>query len=115
MHPDSHDAPRPIEIARVDGYHYYALPDGYELSEQHAQITIEPVTVDAVLRDVLCKASPLVQLINRRVCERIAEQYSTTDEIKLLRMGPSAEYDQWNAYVEECRDWGKAEKAQLGL
>lgn len=110
-----HDAPRPIEIARMDGFHYYAIPDGYTLSEQHEQITLEPVVLDDVLHKALLQASYRVKSIDDAVRDRIAEKYSLTDEIKLLRTGPSAEFDAWNAYAEECRAWGKTEKAKLGL
>jgi hypothetical protein len=37
------------------------------------------------------------------------------DEIKLLRIGLSEESIAYNDYVEECRAWGRGEKAKLGL
>ena len=109
------DEPRPIEIARIDGYHYYAIPDGYTLPEQHKEITLEPVVLDEATHAMLSKVSYRVQSINDAVRDRIAERYAISDEIKLLRTAPSAEFDAWNAYAEECRAWGKAEKAKLGL
>lgn len=51
--------------------------------------------------------------INRRVVEMIREQYSIEDEIKLLRTAPSPEFELWNAYVEDCREWGRLQKAEL--
>lgn len=59
--------------------------------------------------------SPHVRLINQRVRERIAERYTLTDEIKLLRLAPSPESAVYNDYVEACRQWGHDEKATLGL
>jgi hypothetical protein len=56
-----------------------------------------------------------VQLINERVVAKIREIYSLNDEIKLLRIGLSEESTAYNDYVEECRDWGCAAKARLGL
>ena len=53
--------------------------------------------------------------INRRVVEMIREQYTVDDEIKLLRTAPSAEFELWNAYVEDCREWGRQQKTALGL
>ena len=32
-----------------------------------------------------------------------------------LRTAPRAEMDAYNAWVEKCRAWGRAEKAKLGL
>ena len=51
--------------------------------------------------------------INQRVREMIREQYSIEDEIKLLRTAPSPEFELWNAYVEDCRAWGREQKALL--
>lgn len=51
--------------------------------------------------------------INSRVVEMIRERYSIEDEIGLLRTGPSDESQQYDAYVEECRAWGRGEKAAL--
>jgi len=45
----------------------------------------------------------------------IREQYSLEDEIQLLRTAPSAEFELWNAHVEACRDWGREQRALLGL
>jgi hypothetical protein len=53
--------------------------------------------------------------INRRVVEMIRARYSVDDEIKLLRIAPSDETAAWNAYVEECRQWGREQRALLGL
>ena len=53
--------------------------------------------------------------INQRVCEKIAEPYSMSDEIKLLRTAPSEEFDNYNEHVEACRAWGREQKALLGL
>lgn len=56
-----------------------------------------------------------VDEINQRVCEMIAEQYSFTDEIKLLRTAPSHEFDVYNEHAEACRQWGREQKALLGI
>lgn len=53
--------------------------------------------------------------INRRVVEMIREHYTVDDEIKLLRTAPSPEFELWNAYVEDCREWGRQQKRALGL
>ncbi len=53
--------------------------------------------------------------INEQVCAMIAEQYSITDEIKLIRTAPSHEFDVYNEHAEACRQWGREQKALLGL
>lgn len=96
-----------------------AVFDGHtlDLSRQPAEIaaSIELLTLTDDLRAAIKLASPHVRLINRRVQEAIAERYSLADEIKLLRTVPSAEMTAYNAYAEECRSWGRAEKAKFGL
>ena len=60
-------------------------------------------------------AVPLVATINAQVRANIQEHYNISDEIKMLRLAPSVETTEWNNYVEDCRQWGRAEKAKLGL
>lgn len=106
------------ELATVAGITYVSLPDGATLpTVQPSEIaaSVKPVTLDVTLIAAISKASPHVQLIRRRVAEKIAEQYSISDEIKLLRTAPSPEHDFYNSYVESCRAWGRAQKAALGL
>lgn len=104
----------------VDGRTVVALDDGHELptdqpSEIQASIEHLSSPLPADLRDAICAASPQVRLINERVRAAIAERYSLADEIKLLRTAPSPQMEAYNAYAEECRAWGRAEKAKLGL
>jgi len=61
------------------------------------------------------KASPQCAEIKVQVVSKIRERYSVDDEIGILRTGKSAEFDAWNDYVEECRTWGREQKADLGL
>ena len=111
--------PAGLELCTLaDGRTVVVLFDGHTLpAEQHEAIaaTIEVLTPTDALRDEIKAASPHVRLINQRVREAIATRYSLSDEIKLLRTAPSAEMDAYNAWAEECRAWGRAEKAKLGL
>lgn len=107
-----------VELATVDGITYVSLPDGVGLPDnQPPEIadSIAEVVLTADLRAAISAASPHVQLINERVSARIAKAYSIGDEIKLLRTAPSPEFDLYNAYVEDCRAWGREQKAMLGL
>ena len=99
------------------GEAYISVPDGVTLPEQPEIIaqSLSEVVVTDDLKQQIKKASVHVQLINQCVRNKIAEKYLVEDEIKFMRlglMGPASDYYQ---YVEECRNWGKAEKAKLGL
>ena len=104
----------------ADGRTIVMIDDGHELpADQPAEVqpTIErlPSPLPVELRDAIRAASPQVRLIDQQVVERIRARYSIEDEIKFLRLAPSDDTAAWNAYVEDCRAWGRAEKAQLGL
>lgn len=109
------------EIATLpDGRTIVVIFDGHTLpADQPAAIaaSIEtlPSPLPEDLRSAIKAASPHVRLINTRVQAAIAERYSIPDEIKLLRTAPSAETAAYNDYAEDCRAWGRAEKAKLGL
>lgn len=61
------------------------------------------------------KALPQTATINAQVVAKIRERYSVDDEIKMLRIAPAPESAAWNDYVESCLEWGRREKAKLGL
>ena len=107
------------ELATVDGITYVSLPDAVTLPPDQPPEILGSIAMIAELTPELKAkikaASPHVRLINERVAAKIAERYSANDEIKLIRLSPSPEYDEYNAYAEECRAWGKAQKAALGL
>lgn len=109
------------EIATLpDGRTVVCLHAGFELpADQPAQIadSIEalPSPLPADLRDAIRAASPMVRVINARVQAAIAERYGIEDEIKLLRTAPSPEMAAYNDFVEDCRAWGRTEKAKIGL
>ena len=106
------------ELATIDDVTYISLPDGVTLpSEQPEEIasSIETVTLTPTLREAIASASPHVRLIRALVQEKIAAAYSMADEIKLLRTAPSAEFEAYNAFAEDCRAWGRDQKAALGL
>ena len=97
---------------------YVSLQDGATLPEDQPQEIVgsfATVTLTEALRSAIKAASPHVRLINERVREAISARYSMADEIKLIRTSPSEEAIAYNAYAEECRNWGRIEKAKLGL
>lgn len=108
------------ELCTIDGVTYVSLPEGAMLpggqpTEILVSIQTLPTPLPDGLRDEIKAASPHVRLINERVRNAIAERYSLADEIKLLRTAPSPEMQAYDAYAEECRAWGRAQKAMLGL
>ncbi len=109
-----------VELATLPGgVTYMCLPDGVTLPidqpEEIAASIINPAILAPELVAELKMASPHIRLINQRVADAIAERYTTADEIKLLRTAPSTEFNTYNAFVEDCRAWGRVEKAKLGL
>jgi hypothetical protein len=85
------------EIGALDGFTYIEVPDSVTLQKE------QPV--------LLIQANFEADKVNAQVVQKIRERYSINDEIKLLRLGDSAEKDMWVKYVEECRAWGVKEKA----
>lgn len=73
-------------------------------------------------------ASPHVQLIAQRVVDQIRATYSADDEMYLARIGTGAalgvyqlepkeqdELSRYQTHVEWCRQWGRDERAKLGV
>lgn len=106
------------ELCTLDGITYVCIPSGAALNdEQHPKIanTIKTVGLDDELCEQIKAASPHVALIQKRVREKIEELYSVHDEIKLIRTAPSPEFSAYNEHAELCRQWGREQKALLGL
>lgn len=106
------------ELCTIDGVTYVSIPNGALIDQDQPQevaASLEAVTLDAVTREQVCAASTHVELIRNRVRAMIEDQYSVYDEIKLIRTAPSAEFDAYNEHAELCRQWGREQKAALGL
>jgi len=122
------------EIATLeDGRTIVTLPDGVKLpADQPAEIkdSIEtlPTLLPDALKEQIREASPHVRLINTRMQERIRARYSQEDELKFSRIGTGqalgmykmsdaekAALVTFGTYLEEQRQWAKAERAKLGV
>jgi hypothetical protein len=114
------------ELATVNGLTYISVPDGVALSEQ--PVTLEPVALDDTLREQIKAASPHSRLIGQRMIDTIRAAYSIDDEMYFARIGvgaalgmylPSAseleEMTIFGAFVEGVREWGRSERAKLGV
>ena len=104
------------ELCTIGGTTYVSVPDAVTLPPQPTEIadSVSVVTDDVTL-DTIRQCSSHIQLINNRVVQRIRERYSVDDELKMLRITPSDESAAYGEYVEECRQWGREQKAVLGL
>ena len=105
------------ELCTLDDVTYVSIPDTAVLPEQRSEIaaSVQLVTLTDALKLAIKTASSHVDLINTQVVEKIRLKYSADDEIKALRLAPSATTDAWKAYADECVLWGMERKAALGL
>lgn len=118
------------ELCELDGVTYVAIPDGATLPPQPAEIaaSVAMVTLDPVLREAIKVASPHCQLIDERMQAQIRAAYHLEEELKYARIGVGAAMGMYapttdelqamtvfGAYVEGVRQWGRDERAKLGL
>ena len=120
------DEPRAIELGELDGWHYVSVPPDAALPEQPEEIGWQPVTVDAETRLRLMAVSRPLQLIAQAIVERIRERYPLDEELYLNRIatgvanglyayrdGEEAEVIAFGVWAEECREWGRVQRAAL--
>lgn len=118
------------ELGTIDGLTYVSVPDGVTMPEQLPQVaaTLQTVTLTPELRAQLKAASPHCALIAERMTQKIRARYSPDDEDFFARIGlgsvlgmyqlPPAEMAEIRAFgefVEAVRQWGRTERAKLGL
>jgi len=125
---NAEDEPRALELGELYGWHYVSVPEAALLPEQPTEIDWQIVTLDAELRASLLATCRPLQLIAEAVVERIRSRYSLDDELFLNRIatgvanglyeyqdGEEAEVIAFGVWAEECRQWGRARRAELGL
>lgn len=104
------------------------MPDGVTLPAQPPEITLEPVALTPELREQIKAASVHAQFIAERMVQKIRARYSIDDEMFFARIGvgaatgmytPSAgelaDTQAFGEFVESVRQWGRGERAKLGL
>ena len=117
-----------LELCTLDGITYVTVPGDADMPDQHPEIALEEVVVDSALRDRILKESRACQLISQAVIDKIRSQYSVDDEAYFARIGVGVALGAYQfeageqeamlafgAYVEACRQWGRAQRAALGL
>ena len=124
------NAPDSTELCTMDGVTYVSVPDD-TLPEQPAPIAasvVDPVTLTTELREAIKAASPHCQLIHQRMEDKIRERYSLSDEQYFSRIasgaalgyytfetGEAESLQAFGLYVESVRQWGREQRALLGL
>ena len=118
------------ELATVAGEIYISLPTDAVLPAQPPEIaaSIVEVTPDDTLRAAIIAASPHCRLIDERMRSLIRDAYPLEDELKYARIGvgaanglyqPTADeiagMMAFGAHVEAVRQWGRDQRAALGL
>lgn len=123
------DSLRCTELCTLDdGTTYVAVPDDVTLPTQPAEIDPQPVALGDDLAAKIKASSPHVQLIYERTEALIRARYTASDEAKFARIGVGAllgayafapgEQDEmlaFGAHCEAARQWGRVERAKLGL
>lgn len=118
-----------LELCELAGKTYVTVPEGAAaLPEQHPEIKLEPVVVDAGLRDQLLVNSRACQLIAQAIIDNIRSKYTIDDEMYFARIGVGAatglyqptesemrELANFGAFVESVREWGRNQRLGLGL
>lgn len=119
-----------VELCTLAGVTYISVPDGVTLPAQPEQIaaSVATVALDPALREAIKRASPHCQLIDARVREMVRQQYPLEDELKFARIGVGAAMGMYSPtpdevqamtvfgeHAEAARQWGRDERAALGL
>lgn len=119
------------ELATVDGITYVSMPDGADLPAQPGEIAAsieEGVTLTNEQREAIKAASPIMRFIAKQMEQQIRSLYSLDDELFFARIGVGAanglyqptaqelaDMQNFGAYVEGVRQWGRAERAKYGI
>jgi len=132
------DAPQGVQT----GQELATLPDGRTVvalfgtatlpasqpAEIAASIEVLPAVLPDLLREQIKAASPHVALINQRMIDQIRASYTQDDENYFSRIGVGAAMGMYTptsdelqamtvfgTFVEAVRQWGRGERAKLGL
>ena len=122
------------ELATLaDGRTVVVLFDAYSLPTEQpspiaASVELLPTALPDLLREQIKAASTHVQLIGQRMIDRIRATYTIDDEMYFARIGvgtslgmyvpsPSEQVEMaaFGDFCEATRQWGRDERAKLGL
>lgn len=116
------------EIAIIDNWRYVYFPDNVTVPDQPTEIQWTELTLTDELKEHIKANSRQCQLTNQWMQERIRAKYSIEDEQYFARIGVGVALGAYTfqpgeqeallafgAFVESVRQWGKAERAKIGL
>jgi hypothetical protein len=114
------------ELVTIDGITYLSVAG--ELPPHDSRLMVTEAVMTDDLRGWIKATSPHTLLIHQRMQEKIRQQYSLEDEAYFSRIGVGValgaytfqlgEQDAvlaYGAYVESVRQWGRDQRAALGL
>lgn len=117
-----------IELAELNGWHYVFVPDGAVMPGQHADIQWQAVTLTDAEKEQIKAVSRPCQLIAEEMQRRIRAVYPIEDEqyfsrigvgvalgLYVFQTGESEALRAFGDHVEAVRQWGRAERAKIGL
>lgn len=118
------------ELCTLDGDTYVHVPDTDQIVDPPAEIaaSIEVVVLDDSTRNRIITTSDHCMLIDERMRQKIRDVYDLETELKYARIGVGAAMGMYQptqdevagmmafgAHVEAVRQWGRDERAKLGL
>lgn len=122
------DALRCTELCTIEGVTYVAIPAGVTLPAQPAELTVTTPTLTDALKAQIRAASVHAALISERMIQKIRAVYTPDDEMYFARIsigaltaryameaGETTAVSDYGVFVEGVRQWGRDERAKLGL
>ena len=116
------------EIAIVGDWRYVYAPDSTEIPEQWPEIQWQSVILTGQLKEEIKANSRPCYLISERMQAMIREKYTAEDEMYFARIGTGkalgvyefqdgeeAALLQYGSFVESVRQWGREQRALIGL
>lgn len=116
------------EIAIVGDWRYVYVPDGADIPEQRPEIEWQSVTLTDQLKEEIKSSSRPCFLVSERMQAMIRERYTAEDEMYFARIGTGkalgayefqegeeAALLQYGSFVESVRQWGREQRALIGL
>lgn len=120
--------PKAVELAHIDGWHYVFVPPAATLPAQPEGINWQSVTMTTLLYEQIKATSRPVQLIADEMQRQIRALYTLEDEQYFARIGVGAALNVYTleagemdaliafgAHVESIRQWGRDERAAIGV
>lgn len=117
-----------VELGTVGDSTYVYVPTGIDIPNQSPEINWQSVNISTEQREELKRVSPLCQLIEKSMHDQIRYRYTLEDEQYFARIGvgvalgkytfepgEQTELEEFGNFVESVRQWGRDERAKVGL